>query len=188
MALNSDNVLVALTGAALRAPLGTTLPTDTAAAWNAAFKDLGYLSEDGVTETPEDETTDIAAWQNGAIVRSLITSSTLQFGFTMIETTKTGLELYHGASVTGVHASGHGPASISIAGPPSGRFAFGLDVVDGDKDVRIVIPNGSVVERGEIVYLNNDAIGYPVVVKANPGVNGVCAIKYFSDLDGLPVA
>lgn len=188
MATNADNVLVALTGAALYAPLGTTLPTDTTTAWNAAFVDLGYLSEDGVTETPEDETTEIAAWQNGDVARSLITRSAIRFGFTMIETTAGGLALYHGGSVTGTDPSGIGEASIELAGTPNDRFAFGLDVIDGDNDVRITIPNASIVERGEITYVNNDAIGYPVTIQANPGVGGVRAIKYFNALAGLPTS
>lgn len=186
MTTNSENVLVALTGAVGVGPLGTTMPTDTAASWNAAIIDLGYLSEDGVTETPEDETTEIPAWQNGDIVRSLITRSSIRFGFTMIETTKAGVELHHGGDVTGWHASGRGPASIAIAGTPTDRFAFLFDMVDGDDDVRIAVPNGSIVERGEIVYKNDEPVGYPVVIQANPGPGGIRAIKYFSNLAGLP--
>lgn len=186
MALDSANVLVALTGAALVAPLGTTAPTDTTAAWDGAFVDLGYLSEEGITETPTDETTDIVAWQMGATVRSLITSSTLTFGFTMIETTKRGIELHSGGTVTGTHATGRGPASLSISGPNNTRMAFGFDVVDGDDDIRIVVPNASVTERGEITYVSNDAIGYPVTITANAGPGGVTAVKYFSNLAGLP--
>ena len=36
-------------GAVWVAPVGTELPTDTAGSLNAAFKDLGYCSDDGVT-------------------------------------------------------------------------------------------------------------------------------------------
>lgn len=38
-------------GAVFRAPLGTTLPTDTSSALDAAFMCLGYVSEDGVTNS-----------------------------------------------------------------------------------------------------------------------------------------
>ena len=38
-------------GAIYRAPFGSTLPTSTSATLDAAFKELGYASEDGVVNT-----------------------------------------------------------------------------------------------------------------------------------------
>ena len=41
----------AVDGAVFSAPIGTALPTSTSAALNAAFANLGYVSEDGVTNS-----------------------------------------------------------------------------------------------------------------------------------------
>lgn len=189
MALDSDNVLVALTGAVYAAPVGTTAPTDTGDAWDAGFKDLGYISEDGITESHEDDVTEIGAWQNGAIVRRMISGTSATYTFTVIETTKTALELYYkGAAIVGVDAEGHGEASIEIGLPTSDRRAFGFDVIDGDKIVRWVVPVGEVTERGEITYKNDEPIGYELTITAYPGDDGVHTFKYFSDLPGLPTA
>ena len=186
MALNSSNVLVALTGAIYVADTGTTLPTTAAGAWAAGFTDLGYLSEDGISEEPEDDTAEIKAWQNGDTVRTLITGSKLNFAFTLIETTAAGLELYYkGATVTG---TGVGPAAIEIKNPTAEKHAFGFDVIDGDRLIRWTVGAGEVAERGSITYKNDEAVSFPLTITATPDADGVLATKYFSALDGLPVA
>ena len=75
MALDAANVRIARTGAVYVAPVGTALPTTTAAALNAAFEDCGYVSEDGVTFTPSETVTKIRAWQNNAVVATAYTRS-----------------------------------------------------------------------------------------------------------------
>ena len=50
MALDSDNVIVAVTGAVYVAPTGTAAPTASDSTLNVAFVDLGYVSADGITE------------------------------------------------------------------------------------------------------------------------------------------
>lgn len=186
MALNSSNVLVALTGAVYVAPVGTALPTTAVAAWNAAFVDLGYLSEDGITEAHDDETADIKAWQNGDVVRSMITGSSATYSFTLIETTAAGLGLYYkGSTITG---TGDGPATVAVKTPVAQRHAFGFDVIDGLNIVRWTIAEGEVSERGDITYKNDEAVAYELTVTAYPAANGVHTTKIISALDGLPAA
>ena len=189
MATVADNVLVALTGSALVAPVGTTAPVLATTAWGVGFVDLGYVSDDGIEEAHEDDTAEIPAWQRGDIVRRLITGTSAQYSLTLIETTKAALELYHkGAAVTGVHASGHGPASLNVGVPVTDKRAFGFDIIDGSKIVRMVIPSGEVTERGPITYKNDEAVSFDLTITAYPASNGVHTIKYFSDLAGLPLA
>ena len=71
-------------GAIFRAPLGSTLPTDAKAELDAAFKALGYVSEDGLTNSNTPESDSIKAW-GGDTVATYQSSKEDTYAFTMIE-------------------------------------------------------------------------------------------------------
>lgn len=171
MAQVAENVRVALTGAMMVAPIGTALPGDADVKPNEAFVDVGYIHADGVTQTIDAETTDIKAFQNGDIVRTIQTSHKVTFSFTMIETNDVSLKLYYADPDGTVKA-------VKLTGRQSPHNEWVFDVLDGDYVIRIVIPNGQIVERGEVTYKNDDAIGYPVTVAAYPDDDGVKAYIY----------
>lgn len=97
--LVAGNVRVAVTGAVYVAPVGTAAPVDADTALNAAFKSLGYLSEDGVSIPRTVETSDIKAWQNSDVVRSSVTSDKFEVKFTMIETNDVTMGLFWGKTI-----------------------------------------------------------------------------------------
>ncbi|OOV85804.1 phage tail protein, partial [Oceanospirillum linum] len=69
-------------GAVYSAPLDTTLPTDSITALDAAFKPLGYISEDGITNANSPETDNIKAW-GGDIVAVVQTEKADTFTYTL---------------------------------------------------------------------------------------------------------
>lgn len=161
MATDSSNVRVAVTGEVSVAPTGTTAPADVSTALAVGFVGLGYVGEDGITESRERSTTDIKAWQNADTVRTVVTDANLSYTFKLIETTEASLELFYGATV----------ASEKLVVTPAttgGRKSFVFDIEDGTDLLRIYVPEGEVAEVGDVVYASGEAIGYEVTVRAYP--------------------
>lgn len=174
MALNASNVMVGVTGAAYNAPLGTTVPTDADTAVAAAFLDTGYIHEDGVTQSIETDVTDIKAWQNGDVVRKIQTQHDYTLNFKMIETTGQTLKLYYADPTATATA-------VKVTGAQSPHSAWVLEVRDGEKTVRIVLPDAQITERGEVTYKTDEAVAYDITITAYPDANGVKAYLYLDD-------
>jgi hypothetical protein len=164
MALDSSNVRVAVSGEVLVGEIGATAPTGTASS-TTGYTGLGYVSEDGVTETRERSSDNIKAWQNGDTVRTVVTDSNLTYSFTLLETNAATVELFYGTEVTTAVSEGN---FLVIPSATGGRHAFILDVIDGAELLRTYVPQGEVTEVGDVVYSNGEPIGYEVTVTAYP--------------------
>lgn len=167
--LDASNVEVAVTGAVYLAPLDTSLPTDSEAELDSEFQSVGYLSEDGITETPEADVEEIQAWQNGDIVRTVQTSHSIQYQFTMLETNEVSLEAYYGDYDGG---------DVKVTGDQLPRQCLVIETIDGDMLRRRVVPVAQVTERGEVNLTNSDATGFEVTVTCYPDDDGVKVYIY----------
>jgi hypothetical protein len=182
MALNSANVDVAITGAVSFGPTATTAPTTAISALAAGFRDVGYISDDGVSEVIDKSTNNIVAWQGSAVVRTVVTESSISLTFTMIETNANSVELFYAAPVSAVDGS-----VAIVPAATGGRRSFVLDYVDGAKMVRLYIPQGEVTEVGEVTLASGDPVGYNVTITGYPDVTlGASAKKWYSALDTTP--
>jgi len=180
MTLDASKVRVAITGAVYFAASSASAPANATDPVPAGYRDVGFISEDGVTEAYEDDVEEIVAWQGATVVRTVLTSSEATLAFQMIETNKNSLELYH----KGSEITGPGPFVLKVKPPTQVRQKMIFDVIDGDKHIRIYIPDGEVKERGEIVYASGEPVGYEVTVTAYPVADGddqVVLYKYSDD-------
>lgn len=167
MATDASKVAVALTGVVSRAPLATAAPTTQATSLNVAFLDVGFISEDGVTQTipGSGDATGIPVWQGGATVRTIRSASedlpTIQF--TMVETKAVSLETYYNATVTATATEG---SLVYNSAATRTHYSWVFDYVDGSELERIYVPDGLVVEVGDRVWVSDDAVKYDVTVEA----------------------
>jgi hypothetical protein len=169
---SAADVTVAVTGGVFYAPDATAMPTNAVDDLDAAFDEVGYISEDGITQSIGSETTSIRAWQNSDEVRVVRTSHTLTYAWTMIETNPESLTLYYGNHTAGV---------TEITAAQGFRGEFVIEYHDGDRDVRIVLPDAQVTELGDTQLVNGQPVGYPVTVTAFPDDTGVKAYLYLDD-------
>ena len=180
MANNSLQVTVGkpnVGGAIWVAPLNTTLPTDTTTALDAAFKCLGYVSEDGVTNSNSPETEAIKAW-GGDTVLQVLTAKEDTFAFTLIEAmNEEVLKVVYGASnVTGTLATG---ITIQANATPSAAQAYVIEMVYNNSHVkRVVIPAAYVSEVGDITYSDGEAVGYETTLACTPDASGNTHYEY----------
>ena len=154
-------------GAIFVAPIGTELPTNATAKLNAAFKSLGYNSNDGITNENKRDTEDIKAW-GGDIVLKMQTGKEDNFAFTLIESTNIDtLKMVFGAeNVSGTIESG---ITIKSNSTELETWAIVLDMILSNNMLkRIVIPMGKISEVGEVAYKDDDAIKYEITVAALP--------------------
>lgn len=172
---NADNVVVGITGAVYVGATSATAPTSAVSALTG-FTDLGYISTDGITVTPDKSSNAIRAWQNADLVREVVTESTLTYQFMLLETNQAAVELYFGAAVDG---SGKLELSPSNTG---GKQSFVFDIVDGSKTVRHYVPAGEVMKVEAQAIKNGEAMHYGVTVTAYV-TNGRAADVWFSQFD-----
>ena len=167
----------ASTGAVFVAPLATSLPTDATTAKNVAFVEVGYISSDGVTNSNAITSTDVKAW-GGDTVLSLNTDKTDTFTFTMIESDNVNaLKVAFGDNNVTVDANGN--ISIKANNKPQTNREFIIEMLEADNYARrIVIPNGAVTGLGDIVYKDDQAIGYPITITANLDSSGNTHYEY----------
>lgn len=160
------------------APAGTTPPTNATSTLATAFKNLGYVSEDGVTNSLSKDVTEIKEW-GGDTVDTVLTAQTDTFQFTLIESlnTDTLKAVYGDANVT--ESSGAITVTVKAAEAPSGVWVIDM-IQKGNKLKRIVIPNGKVSELGDVVYKADEAVGYDVTVAANLDSSGNTHYEYIA--------
>lgn len=147
-------------GAIFRAPLGTTLPTDATTALNAAFKCIGYCSEDGLVESESRDVEEIKAW-GGDVVGRTQTGYVKTYQFTAIETNVEVLKARYGDS--NVTATGNN-MTIKHTSAELPKCCWVFELLLGDRIERKVIPIGSVTETGDITYNGQDPVGYEMTL------------------------
>ena len=171
-------------GAVFRAVKGTTVPTDATSALDAAFKSLGYCGEDGLTNSNTPESDKIKAW-GGDTVLSIQKGKEDTFKFKMIESMNAEVlkAVYGSANVTGENVDTGITVKANSTDMEEASWVFDM-ILKGGVLKRIVVPSGAISEVGEIIYKDDDTIGYEVTITATPDENGNTHYEYIQKKAG----
>lgn len=176
---NADNVAVGKPksgGAVFVAPKGTALPTDATSTLNDAFANTGYISEDGVSNEIETDSEEIKAW-GGDIVATPQTSYSEKYSMTFIEQREEPMKIVFGAE--NVTSGGNGALTVKHNSVEKDEFCYVIETLIGKNKIkRTVIPRGKCIEVGEIVYKDDEAVGYETTVQALPDAEGNTSYEY----------
>lgn len=154
-----------------------TLPQDSSSALDKSLKQLGYVSEDGLTNSNSAESDKIKAW-GGDTVLVISTEKPDTFQFKLIESINVDVlkVVYGDKNVTGDLETG---ITIKANAEQAEPKAYVIDMILTDGVVkRIVIPNAVLSEVGDIEYKDDDAVGFDLTIEALPDKDGNTHYEY----------
>lgn len=164
-------------GAIFWAPIGTIIPIDTTTALDAAFVCLGYVSDDGVTNSSAPDTDSTKAW-GGDLVLTTNNGRADTFEFTLIEAKNVNVlkRVYNSDNVSGDLSTGI-TVKVNSNDPEEGIWVID-EILRGNTAKRIVIPDGQVTDLDDITSTDGDPMGYDVTVTAIPDASGNTHYEY----------
>lgn len=167
MPQDATQIVVAANGKVWVAPVGTTQPTTPTATPVAAWKDIGFVTEDGVKFTDSKDITDIQAWQSFYPVRKIITGKSAQLAYGLRQWDENTIPLaFGGGAVTNL-----GGGVWRYAPPAAGTLdqrAMMIDWLDGIRNYRLIIPQGLVSDAVETNLVRTDSAVLPIVFAVVP--------------------
>jgi hypothetical protein len=159
--------------------------TDPATGWT----NLGWVTTDGGLFKLEEETKDIEAAGSLEPIRTLMTKSTKSVQVTFLE----GLNPMVRALYDNVPVASLEPttdiATYAMPDQPSDlRYSFIFDTMDNGKRMRLYMPNGKVVERGDEQPQTADVMPVQMTFKFYKGAANAAAVKRSIKYGGVDVS
>lgn len=169
MAGNVANPRIWINADVYVAATATAAPTDVSTALPADWEAVGLLSEDGMTESREDEQTDHYAW-GGILVRTTRSKHKRTFTVTCLED---NLVVYGLVNPGSTAATTAGVTTRTVKVPGTDPRSWVVQMKDGGITKRRYIPRAEVVEVGDVTSSDAAMVMYELTVNVYPDGDGV---------------
>lgn len=166
-------------GYAWVAPCGTELPTDAKSPIPEAFESLGYISEDGLTNTTDTDSEDYRDW-GGDVIKSALSSYSESYQAGFLESRATVLKTVYGDA--NVDDDGAGSITVRHNGNFNEERSYVFEaLITSTLIKRTVIPRGTITERDDVSENPDDLLVYTPTIKALPDSEGNTSYVYYYD-------
>lgn len=166
-------------GLASFAAADTAGPTSAVAAIPPAFKDAGWVDQNGLAIKASDTSKDVMGYGSAFPLRTIISETKREFDITFLETNHTTIEIYNRQPIGGTGtADGTGAFNFSLGAPAVVQYAAVFDVVDGLNHLRLYVPRLMVTSVQDINVKPGEPITYGVSFTAYPDASGKLVYEY----------
>lgn len=166
-------------GYAWFAPVGSELPTDAISEIPEVFQSLGYISEDGLTNTTDTDTESRTDW-GGETIKSDVTSFTETYQASFLESRESVLKAVYGDD--NVESDGNGSIAVKHNARFTAEHVYIFESLITDTLIkRTVIPRGSITERDDLTENPSDLLAYTPTITALADEYGNASYVYYYD-------
>jgi hypothetical protein len=181
MSQDAAELHVGASGSVSAAPVGTTIPTTPTASPDAAFIDLGYMTEDGVTFSSTPTVEDINAWQSPDPIRRLVTTRTLTAAFNAQQVNQENFLVAFGGGTWSSPSAGVYKYVPPAAADALQELALLVRSADGTKNNQYGIYRGNITEAVESQIVRSAPQTLPITFSALTPTGGGASWEFLTD-------
>lgn len=189
MALDTTYVAkpISVTGGIKVAPIGTVTPTDPTSVLNAAFKELGYVNEDGLKLSHDASDDKIKVW-GGVTIRTIRSDYSATITGTLVSTLD--IDVLKNVFGDSLVTQKSGFIAIKHAADIAPEKVYIIETKDASNGgrKRYVIPKGQITVSGDVNLSHKEITGFEVTIEALADKDGVCYYEFVETAPASPVA
>lgn len=172
------------TGAVAIAPIGTTAPTDARTALSGTWVSGGYIDENGIALSISKSFTTIKDWAM-SVVRKALTDFDGTIALSFLQVDEFAAQRVLGtANVAKTAAnSTHGEQlKLSVGPDVAGAESWCFSMKDGNRRVRVYVPNGQITEiSGDVSFTPGAANIWPCTLSCYDDGTGHSIYVFYDD-------